>query len=161
MKIFVKTKYWNMIIDYLHSDLYHLTYLQVKFAETLILSRTEWWWEWLSQQIVDLRQPLRSTNKVFILYLYIYRFVWFWERLYILITNNHVNFSTNQLVIVDLMLGTFVRMEKPMADNDDINDLCICSGAKSKITGGHRFVLFNNKYFRYYLWFNLMTLNPS
>ena len=47
------------------------------------------------------------------------------------------------------MLGTFVRMEKPMADNDDINDLCICSGAASKVTGGHRVVLFNNKYFRY------------
>ena len=46
------------------------------------------------------------------------------------------------------MLGTFVRMEKPMADNDDINDLCICSGA-GKVTGGHRVVLFNNKYFRY------------
>jgi hypothetical protein len=39
-------------------------------------------------------------------------------------------------------------MEKPMADNDDINDLCICSGA-GKVTGGHRVVLFNNKYFRY------------
>ena len=49
------------------------------------------------------------------------------------------------------MLGTFVRMEKPMADNDDINDLCICSGA-GKITGGHRVVLFNNKYFRYVSW---------
>ena len=57
------------------------------------------------------------------------------------------HFSTGQLIIVDLMLGTFVRMEKPMADNDDINDLCICSGA-GKVTGGHRVVLFNNKYFR-------------
>ena len=56
-------------------------------------------------------------------------------------------YSTNQLVIVDLMLGTFVRMEKPMSDNDDITELCICSGA-GKVTGGHRVVLFNNKYFR-------------
>ena len=46
------------------------------------------------------------------------------------------------------MLGTFVRMEKPMADNDDINDLCICGGV-GKVTGGHKVVLFNNKYFRY------------
>ena len=61
--------------------------------------------------------------------------------------NFSYHFSTGQLIIVDLMLGTFVRMEKPMADNDDINDLCICSGA-GKVTGGHRVVLFNNKYFR-------------
>ena len=35
-----------------------------------------------------------------------------------------------------------------MADNDDINDLCICGGV-GKVTGGHKVVLFNNKYFRY------------
>ena len=45
------------------------------------------------------------------------------------------------------MLGTFVRVERPMSDNDDITDICVCSGV-GDTNGGHRVVLFNNKYYR-------------
>ena len=56
-------------------------------------------------------------------------------------------FSTNQLIIVDIMLGHFIRVEKPMAENDDIIDLCLTS-TTSQDASGHIVILFNNSYFR-------------
>jgi len=51
----------------------------------------------------------------------------------------HDKFSSGQLVIVDIMLGHYVRVEKPMEKDDDITDITM--------TDKH-VILYNNKYYR-------------
>lgn len=48
--------------------------------------------------------------------------------------------SSCQLVIVDIMLGHYTRVERPMEKGDDIIDITM--------TDKH-VILYNNKYFRY------------
>ena len=48
--------------------------------------------------------------------------------------------SSGQLVIVDIMLGHYTRVERPMEKGDDIIDIAM--------TDKH-VILYNNKYYRY------------
>ena len=57
-------------------------------------------------------------------------------------------FSTNQLVIVDIMLGHQIKVERPLAENHEIVGLTMINAPKSSSTPEHLVAVFCNSYFR-------------
>ncbi len=58
--------------------------------------------------------------------------------------------SSNQLIVLDVMLGHWICVEKPMDTGDKIVNVCFTAPAPDGNTDDQKVVVYNSKYYRYF-----------